>query len=330
MLRLARALGFLAPLAVAGTAVTVSGLLGMAEPGQRDLFLVFMALAALAGTTSMALAAWSYMGWRLNRLARSLEETLDSDVPVLIRESGVPAERRLARAFNAASGAFLQVEARATHDRLTGVANRETLLTTLGAEVERAARHHKPLAVAFIDIDRFKPINDTYGHNSGDAVLRQVASLVGDNVRAVRPLRPLRRRGVHAHPPRDDGRRRAHPGREAALDRHVGTDADREQPDDGDHASAPASPAASVATSRLDRAGATRRTRPCTRRSRSAATAPTCSATSTTSRRSVAHRSPPSGARRRRRSGGGRATPPPRRWHRSSRRSRTIAAGRRT
>jgi diguanylate cyclase (GGDEF)-like protein len=184
MLRLARAIGFLAPLAVAGTAVIVSGLLGMARPGQRDLFLAFMALAALAGMTSMALAAWSYMGWRLNRLAQSLEATLDSDLPVLIRESGVPAERRLARAFNAAAGAFLQVEARATHDRLTGVANRETLLTTLVAEVERATRHHKPLAVAFIDIDRFKPINDTYGHNSGDAILRQVASLITDNVRA--------------------------------------------------------------------------------------------------------------------------------------------------
>jgi diguanylate cyclase (GGDEF)-like protein len=183
MLRLARAIGFLAPLAVAGTAVTVSGLLGMAEPGQRDLFLAFMALAALAGMTSVALAAWSYMGWRLNSLAQSLEATLDSDLPVLIRESGVPAERRLARAFNAAAGAFLQVEARATHDRLTGVANRETLLTTLAAEVERATRHHKPLAVAFIDIDRFKPINDSYGHNSGDAVLRQVASLITDNVR---------------------------------------------------------------------------------------------------------------------------------------------------
>ncbi len=184
MLRLVRAIGFLAPLAVAGTALTVSGLFGMAEPGQRDMFLTFMALAALAGMTSMALAAWSYMGWRLNSLAQSLEATLDSDAPVLIRESGVPAERRLARAFNAASGAFLQVEARATHDRLTGVANRETLLTTLVAEVERATRHHKPLAVAFIDIDRFKPINDTYGHNSGDAILRQVASLITDNVRA--------------------------------------------------------------------------------------------------------------------------------------------------
>jgi len=134
--------------------------------------------------TSMALAAWSYVGWRLNRIARALEDTLEADEPVLLREAGIPAERRLARAFNAAAGAFLQVEARATHDRLTGIANRETLLTTLVAEVERAARHHSWLSVAFIDIDRFKPVNDTYGHNSGDAVLRQVASLISSNIRA--------------------------------------------------------------------------------------------------------------------------------------------------
>jgi diguanylate cyclase (GGDEF)-like protein len=184
MLRIARALGFLAPIAVAVLVTTVLSTTLTASGAARSVQLLLAVLALIAGMTSMALAAWSYVGWRLNRIARALEDTLEADEPALLRESGIPAERRLARAFNAAAGAFLQVEARATHDRLTGIANRETLLTTLVAEVERAARHHSWLSVAFIDIDRFKPINDTHGHNSGDAVLRQVASLIASNVRA--------------------------------------------------------------------------------------------------------------------------------------------------
>ena len=184
MLRIARALGFLAPIAVAALVTVVLSTSPTASGSARDLQLLLAALALGAGMTSVALASWSYFGWRLNRIARALEDTLSADEPVRLRESGVPAERRLARAFNAAAGAFLQVEARATHDRLTGIANRETLLTTLVAEVERAARHHSWLSVAFIDIDRFKPVNDTYGHNSGDAVLRQVASLISSNIRA--------------------------------------------------------------------------------------------------------------------------------------------------
>jgi diguanylate cyclase (GGDEF)-like protein len=184
MLRIARALGFLAPIAVAAFISIMLATSPTASGSARAIQLLLAALALVAGMTSMALAAWSYFGWRLNRIARALEETLEADAPVELRVSGVPAERRLARAFNAASGAFLQTEARATHDRLTGIANRETLLTTLVAEVERAARHHSWLSVAFIDIDRFKPVNDTYGHNSGDAVLRQVASLIAGNIRA--------------------------------------------------------------------------------------------------------------------------------------------------
>ena len=184
MLRLARALGFLAPGAVVLFITVMLGLESTASDGERATQILLAGLACLAGMTSMALLAWSYMGWRLNRIARALEDTLEADVPLRLSEGGVPAERRLARAFNAASGAFLQVEARATHDRLTGVANRETLLTTLTMEIERSTRHHKWLSVAFIDIDRFKPINDTYGHKSGDAVLRQVSSLIADNIRA--------------------------------------------------------------------------------------------------------------------------------------------------
>ena len=75
-------------------------------------------------------------------------------------------------------------EAQATRDRLTGVPNRESLLRTLSGEVERATRHSKPLSVAFMDIDRFKSINDTYGHRVGDAVLQQLAGLITRSIRA--------------------------------------------------------------------------------------------------------------------------------------------------
>jgi diguanylate cyclase (GGDEF)-like protein len=179
-----RAIGFLAPIAIAALVTFALAGYVQATPEQRPLLAVLLAVAATAGMTTAALVAWSYMGWRLTRIASALERTLETDEPVLLKVGGIPAERRLARAFNAASGAFLQTEARATHDRLTGIPNRETLLATLSAEVERAARHAKPLSVAFIDIDRFKPINDTYGHGSGDAVLRQVARLIQASVRA--------------------------------------------------------------------------------------------------------------------------------------------------
>ena len=69
-------------------------------------------------------------------------------------------------------------------DRLTGVANRQALLAALFAEVERASRYERPLCVAFVDIDHFKAVNDTYGHAAGDVVLRGVAQTIAENLRA--------------------------------------------------------------------------------------------------------------------------------------------------
>ncbi|CAN5260371.1 hypothetical protein BH23CHL9_BH23CHL9_13320 [soil metagenome] len=71
----------------------------------------------------------------------------------------------------------------ATTDRLTRVANRPTLLAQLFQEVERATRYGRPLTIAFIDLDHFKVVNDTYGHSVGDSVLRAVAEVFRTNTR---------------------------------------------------------------------------------------------------------------------------------------------------
>ena len=184
VLTFVRALGFFAPLAVAAAVTIWIAASAQASSDARTTLLIVLIVGAVAGMTTTALLAWSYVGWRLNRIASALERTLETEEPIELKVTGIPAERRLARAFNSASGTYLQTEARATHDRLTGIPNRETLLSILHNEIERATRHYEPLSVAFIDIDRFKPINDQHGHNSGDAVLRQVASLISGSIRA--------------------------------------------------------------------------------------------------------------------------------------------------
>jgi len=63
----------------------------------------------------------------------------------------------------------------ASRDPLTDLWNHKTILGILRKEVARASRTQSPLAVAMIDLDRFKSINDTYGHLAGDAVLRETA-----------------------------------------------------------------------------------------------------------------------------------------------------------
>ena len=71
----------------------------------------------------------------------------------------------------------------ASTDRLTHVANRPTLLAFLFGEVERVARYNRRLSIAFIDIDHFKAVNDAYGHDAGDLVLRGVAEILRANTR---------------------------------------------------------------------------------------------------------------------------------------------------
>ena len=71
----------------------------------------------------------------------------------------------------------------ATRDPLSGLLNRRHWIETVDREIARALRHRRPLALAIIDIDLFKPINDRYGHIEGDRVLRQVSETMVTRIR---------------------------------------------------------------------------------------------------------------------------------------------------
>lgn len=71
----------------------------------------------------------------------------------------------------------------ARHDPLTGLLNRGAVIDMEEREMSRAVREGYPLSVAMMDIDRFKDINDRYGHLAGDEVLRRVAELVKGLIR---------------------------------------------------------------------------------------------------------------------------------------------------
>ena len=75
------------------------------------------------------------------------------------------------------------VVALALRDPLTGLANRRLLEELLHAELERTQRQGLTLALAFLDLDGFKSVNDTYGHECGDVVLRETAHRLLDVVR---------------------------------------------------------------------------------------------------------------------------------------------------
>ncbi len=143
--------------------------------------------AIAAATIAVALTAASIyllVRIRFNRLVKAAERMAAGDNSVTVEARGGGLDGRLATAINRISSRLTETHDEATFDRLTGVANRSALLASLFAEVERAGRYERPLSVAFVDIDHFKAVNDSYGHAAGDIVLRIVAQTLGANLRA--------------------------------------------------------------------------------------------------------------------------------------------------
>lgn len=129
-------------------------------------------------------------------LIRSLDRALASMELISASQdfrSRIPADTpdeigRISRSFNQLLGVAERLlnekDYLATTDPLTGINNRLRFANVLGEEAERKRRTETPMALVMFDVDHFKRINDTYGHNIGDEVLKSLAKTVGSEIRS--------------------------------------------------------------------------------------------------------------------------------------------------
>ena len=185
MIRLLGALGLLAPVAV--VLVFAMSMPGGAF-GADGQVATGVAGGLLIGVLIVAAVVSLWLRARIVPVVRAVERMaageLDARIPPLHGGLG----GRLATAVGTVAATLAETHDAATTDRLTGIGNRPAVLAALFSEVERAVRYDRPLAVAFVDIDLFKNVNDTYGHEVGDVVLRGVAATLRANIRSADTL----------------------------------------------------------------------------------------------------------------------------------------------
>jgi diguanylate cyclase (GGDEF)-like protein len=156
------------------------------EPGPSLLLdLALIAFGAAFGALLFSVIVGRRRARQLARLADQLAQaTHASPLPAT---PNLP-DRILSSSIERLARRIADVETLAATDQLTRLLNRPACLRALATEIERANRYGRPLAVALIDIDHFKKVNDTHGHAVGDEVLRQVARLLRASVRAIDTL----------------------------------------------------------------------------------------------------------------------------------------------
>jgi two-component system, cell cycle response regulator len=139
-------------------------------------------LRALPEAKNIVIVPLSAEGQAIGALV--LEHALRAGTRIERRVVGM-LERFAAHGALALRNAWLleQVQHLAATDSLTGLPNRETFQRSLSQEVARAARTGGEMSVLLLDLDHFKRINDTLGHQAGDAVLRSVAGVLDESCR---------------------------------------------------------------------------------------------------------------------------------------------------
>ncbi len=181
MVRFLGALGLLAPIVIlAIAAVTLAG----GPDGVPSRLIEALAGGVLIGLFVAAAFVSLWLRARILPVIAAVERmsrgTTETTVPGLRGGLG----GRFADAVHSLQRTLADTRDAATIDLLTGIANRPAILATLFTEVDRAGRYERSLAVGFVDIDLFKAVNDQYGHEAGDIVLRGVAATLRGNLRA--------------------------------------------------------------------------------------------------------------------------------------------------
>ena len=104
---------------------------------------------------------------------------------VLGHAQDVTEQVQMQKALRESQDALLEAEKKlARSDALTGLANRRSFYERAEIERKRAVRYARPLSMAYVDLDNFKRVNDTSGHEAGDQILVTVAGILQNNLRA--------------------------------------------------------------------------------------------------------------------------------------------------
>jgi len=127
----------------------------------RDI--VFSVLVTLVLSLLAGLLVWRSLRPVLRRMAHQASELAKFNEELQL------AQRKIRR--------------QADYDLLTGLPNRAALLNSLGQAIERARGNNSRFALMFVDLDHFKPVNDRYGHQAGDELLKVIAKRLGGCIR---------------------------------------------------------------------------------------------------------------------------------------------------
>ncbi len=144
------------------------------EPFPRDLFNVYLAVAGLVGTTVMRLAAEIEL-----REYRQHLEALVHERTARLNETNAQLQREIAERIRAEQ----IITQMAYHDALTGLPNRRLFNDRLAVAMAYAQRNEQKLVLLLLDLDFFKQINDTLGHDVGDQLLKAIGERLNGLIR---------------------------------------------------------------------------------------------------------------------------------------------------